>query len=86
MMDKEQPGQTPDTACSLRLSPSSSTGKWIGYQIIVALGRGLGLQVPIVAVQITLPPFDRLVLDVLVDIPSYAWGSADADVWRDDFH
>ncbi|RHZ62631.1 hypothetical protein CDV55_106177 [Aspergillus turcosus] len=38
------------------LSPSSSTGKWIGYQIIVGFGRGLGLQMPFVAVQNTLPP------------------------------
>ncbi|KAF7159165.1 hypothetical protein CNMCM6106_006298 [Aspergillus hiratsukae] len=39
------------------LSPTSSTGKWIGYQIIVGFGRGLGLQMPFVAVQNTLPPF-----------------------------
>jgi hypothetical protein len=38
------------------LSPSSSTGEWIGYQIIVGFGRGLGLQMPFVAVQNTLPP------------------------------
>jgi hypothetical protein len=38
------------------LSPSSSTGKWIGYQIIVGFGRGLALQMPFVAVQNTLPP------------------------------
>ena len=38
------------------LSPSSSTGKWIGYRIIVGFGRGLGLQMPFVAVQNTLPP------------------------------
>ncbi|KAJ5982619.1 Major facilitator superfamily domain general substrate transporter, partial [Penicillium sp. IBT 35674x] len=38
------------------LSPSSSTGRWIGYQIIVGFGRGLGLQMPFVAIQNTLPP------------------------------
>jgi hypothetical protein len=37
------------------LSPSSSTGKWIGYQIIIGFGRGLGLQMPFVAIQNTLP-------------------------------
>ncbi|KIM95352.1 hypothetical protein OIDMADRAFT_206451 [Oidiodendron maius Zn] len=37
------------------LSPSSSIGKWIGYQVIIGFGRGLGLQMPFVAVQNTLP-------------------------------
>lgn len=37
------------------LSPSSSIGRWIGYQIIIGFGRGLGLQMPFVAVQNTLP-------------------------------
>jgi hypothetical protein len=37
------------------LSPSSSIGKWIGYQVIVGFGRGLGLQMPFVAIQNTLP-------------------------------
>jgi hypothetical protein len=26
------------------LSPSTSTGKWIGYQILLGVGRGIGLQ------------------------------------------
>ncbi|KAI0104436.1 putative MFS multidrug transporter [Daldinia grandis] len=38
------------------LSPTTSTGKWIGYQIIHGVGRGLGMQMPILAVQNTLPP------------------------------
>ncbi|KAK7747835.1 hypothetical protein SLS53_001084 [Cytospora paraplurivora] len=33
------------------LSISTSTGKWIGYQIITGAGRGLGLQMGMVAVQ-----------------------------------
>ena len=37
------------------LTPSSSSGKWIGYQVIIGFGRGLGLQMPFVAVQNTLP-------------------------------
>jgi hypothetical protein len=37
------------------LSPSSSIGKWIGYQVIIGFGRGLGLQMPFVAIQNTLP-------------------------------
>lgn len=35
------------------LSPTSSTGKWIGYQILEGVGRGFGLQIPILAVQNT---------------------------------
>ncbi|KAI0376197.1 putative MFS multidrug transporter [Hypomontagnella monticulosa] len=38
------------------LAPDTSTGKWIGYQIILGVGRGLGMQMPIIAVQNTLPP------------------------------
>ncbi|KAI1616987.1 putative efflux pump antibiotic resistance protein [Exophiala viscosa] len=37
------------------LSPTSSSGKWIGYQVIVGFGRALALQMPFVAVQNTLP-------------------------------
>ncbi|KAH8810877.1 putative MFS multidrug transporter [Xylogone sp. PMI_703] len=38
------------------LSPGTSTGKWIGYQILLGVGRGLGLQMPIIAIQNSLPP------------------------------
>jgi len=37
-------------------TPSTSTGKWIGYQILLGVGQGIGLQMPLVAVQNTLPP------------------------------
>ena len=37
-------------------SPSTSTGAWIGYQILFGIGQGIGLQMPLVAVQNTLPP------------------------------
>lgn len=37
-------------------SPSTSTGKWIGYQILLGVSRGLGMQVPLIAVQNTIPP------------------------------
>ncbi|KAL1985774.1 hypothetical protein VTN96DRAFT_7396 [Rasamsonia emersonii] len=33
------------------LTPTSSAGKWIGYQIFVGVGRGMVLQVPLTAVQ-----------------------------------
>jgi len=37
-------------------SPGTATGEWIGYQILFGAGRGIGFQMPIVAVQHTLPP------------------------------
>ncbi|KAK9349974.1 putative MFS general substrate transporter [Lipomyces doorenjongii] len=38
------------------LSPTTSTGRWIGYQIVVGSGRGSGMQMPILAVQRTVTP------------------------------
>ena len=38
------------------LSAHSSTGEWIGYQILFGVGRGMGMQMPIVAVQNRLAP------------------------------
>lgn len=35
-----------------------STGKWIGYQIVLGMGTGAGLQVPMTAVQTVLRPAD----------------------------
>ncbi|ESZ89488.1 putative MFS multidrug transporter [Sclerotinia borealis F-4128] len=37
---------------------STPVGKWIGYQILygVGRGRGLGIQMPILSVQTTVPP------------------------------
>ncbi|KAE8146564.1 major facilitator superfamily domain-containing protein [Aspergillus avenaceus] len=35
--------------------PSTSTGKWIGYQILAGFGQGIGLQMPVIAVQNNLP-------------------------------
>ncbi|KAF2488702.1 MFS multidrug transporter [Lophium mytilinum] len=37
-------------------SPTTKTGMWIGYQIILGFGRGLALQTGIIAVQNALPP------------------------------
>lgn len=36
-------------------SPATGTGEWIGYQILFGAGRGIGFQMPIVAVQHNLP-------------------------------
>lgn len=40
------------------VKPDTSTGEWIGYQIIYGVGVGLGFQQPIVAVQAVLPAVD----------------------------
>ncbi|KAL1963468.1 hypothetical protein VTN77DRAFT_8369 [Rasamsonia byssochlamydoides] len=37
-------------------TPSTSTGKWIGYQILMGAGRGIGMQMALIAVQNSLPP------------------------------
>ena len=34
----------------------TSTGKWIGYQILGGVGRGMGIQMPLIAIQNNLPP------------------------------
>ncbi|KAJ6088030.1 hypothetical protein N7499_004212 [Penicillium canescens] len=36
--------------------PDTPTAKWVGEQILVGVGRGAGFQLPIIAVQNTLPP------------------------------
>ncbi|KGO59266.1 Major facilitator superfamily domain, general substrate transporter [Penicillium expansum] len=48
------------------LTPWTSTGKWIGYQILLGVARGLGLQVPIIAVQTALPPTQIPIATALV--------------------
>lgn len=40
------------------LTIGSSSAKWIGYQVLTGLGLGLGFQVPVSAVQATLPQID----------------------------
>lgn len=43
------------TALITTWSPSTNTGEWIGYQILLGAGRGLTLQVPLIAIQAALP-------------------------------
>lgn len=38
------------------LSPSSSAGQWIGFQVLLGFGRGLGMQMPMIAVQNSIQP------------------------------
>ncbi|KAL2127090.1 hypothetical protein VTI74DRAFT_11335 [Chaetomium olivicolor] len=37
------------------LAPETTTGQWIGYQIITTIGRGMAFQVPVVSVQEEVP-------------------------------
>ncbi|KAL2167049.1 hypothetical protein VTG60DRAFT_1845 [Thermothelomyces hinnuleus] len=36
-------------------TPETSTGRWIGYQIVTTVGRGMAFQVPVVSVQEEVP-------------------------------
>ncbi|KAI0413523.1 efflux pump [Xylaria grammica] len=38
--------------------PHTPTSKWVGYQILLGFGRGVGIQMPTLAVQAILPPQD----------------------------
>ncbi|KAI8633477.1 major facilitator superfamily domain-containing protein [Xylariaceae sp. FL1651] len=38
------------------LQPDTSTGKWVGFSIISGFGRGLALQMPLIATQVAVSP------------------------------
>lgn len=38
------------------LDPFTPTAKWVGYQIFVGAGRGLGMQIALIAIQANTPP------------------------------
>ncbi|KAI1296448.1 major facilitator superfamily domain-containing protein [Xylaria venustula] len=38
------------------VQPHTSTGKWVGFLIISGFGRGLALQMPLIATQVAVPP------------------------------
>ncbi|KAF4446348.1 putative aflatoxin efflux pump AFLT [Fusarium austroafricanum] len=41
---------------SSSIGPHASTAKWAGYQIVLGIGRGVGLQMPIIAIQSNTSP------------------------------
>lgn len=47
-------------------TPSTTTGTWIGLQIVLGIGRGMGFQVPIVAVQNNAPKDEVPIVNALV--------------------
>ncbi|KAL9094341.1 MAG: hypothetical protein Q9165_003482 [Trypethelium subeluteriae] len=55
--------------------PGTSTGRWVGYELIGGAGRGLGLQIPIIAVQNTLP-FPQIPTAMALLMFSQAFGGA----------
>jgi hypothetical protein len=57
------------------LSPSTSTGEWIGYQILMGAGRGFGMQMPIIAIQNTILP-DLIPISMSLLSFSQAFGGA----------
>jgi len=38
------------------IAPSTSTGHWVGYLVLIGVGSGLGIQMPILAAQATVTP------------------------------
>lgn len=53
------------------LGVNSSTGKWLGYQLIAGLGGGAAVQVPFLAVQVALSPEDSPVGSTYIPLSSY---------------
>lgn len=47
-------------------TPTTTTGIWIGYQILLGAGRGMGFQTPIVAVQNNSPKEEVPIVNALV--------------------
>jgi hypothetical protein len=48
------------------LTPTTATVVWIGYQILMGAGRGMGIQIPIVAVQNNAPKEEISTVNALV--------------------
>lgn len=43
------------TGLLITLTPTTSTSRWVGFQILQGVGRGVGLQIPLLAVQNNTP-------------------------------
>lgn len=48
------------------LGIGSSTGKWVGYQILAGFGFGIGLQIPVIIVQAHAAPADMAVVSAII--------------------
>lgn len=47
-------------------SPGTTAAEWIGYQVIVGFGRGMGMQIPVIAVQANTDPDDTSIATALL--------------------
>lgn len=56
-------------------TPTTPIGTWIGYQILAGAGRGCGIQMPLVAIQTTLPQ-DQSPVGVALAIFAQTFGGA----------
>ncbi|MCJ1277841.1 hypothetical protein MMC21_005655 [Puttea exsequens] len=57
------------------LTPTTPTAHWVGFQILVGVGRGMGVQMPIIAIQNMLPPA-QIPTGMAVSIFSQMFGGA----------
>ncbi|KAL4800457.1 major facilitator superfamily domain-containing protein [Aspergillus venezuelensis] len=48
----------------------TSTGKWIGYQIIAGVGNEIGVQVPMIMAQANTPPVDMAATTAILMLPN----------------
>ncbi|KAK4224695.1 major facilitator superfamily domain-containing protein [Podospora fimiseda] len=55
--------------------PETGLSKWIGYQAVLGLGRGLGMQIPIIALQSFLPA-DELAVGTAIIMFGHTMGAA----------
>ncbi|TGO10236.1 hypothetical protein BTUL_0140g00030 [Botrytis tulipae] len=63
------------TGLSSLFDPTTSMGVWIGYQIIMSAGRGLGFQTPIIAVQNHASKEEISIVNALVVFAQYLGGA-----------
>lgn len=54
------------TGLTSTFTPSTKMGTWIGYQIIMGAGRGMGFQIPLIAVQNNSAKKDVSIVNALV--------------------
>jgi len=57
---------TISSALLYTLGIGSSTGKWVGFQILAGFGFGIGLQIPVIIVQAHAAPADMAVVSAII--------------------
>ncbi|KAF2653088.1 MFS general substrate transporter [Lophiostoma macrostomum CBS 122681] len=55
--------------------PNTSAGKWIGYQILIGIGRGITLPMPVIAAQAKLPPSEISIVTAMMLFFQYFGGT-----------